>query len=783
MEKVVEKAVEEVVAPKPAPVVEAPKAAPAPQVAPAPKREVAKIPPFISKAGLEGINQRPVGAPQERGPVDDFRRPKVIRKGAAPARPVSTTPSAPRREHPPRTGERRPSTPTTTRPKPATTTTTPKTTDKEPAKKGVFKEYRDVSAQRKPAPKQSFDTRDRMGLRDSEDGRWRKKRMPKKGERMNEELTIRPKTLHVRIPITVKDLASSMKVKSSELISKLFLQGVALTINDHLNDETTIQLLGHEFGCEITIDTSEETRINITDKTIKEEIASADPEQLRPRPPVITFMGHVDHGKTSLIDAIRKSDIAAGEAGAITQHIGAFKCHSEVGEITILDTPGHEAFASMRERGAEVTDLVVLVIAGDEGIRDQTLEAMNQAKEAKVPILVAINKCDKPGFNAENVYRQLAEQELLPEAWGGSTITVNCSALTGVGVKELLEMLALQSDVLELKANPLARARGSVIESAMHKGLGAVVTLLVQNGTLKVGDALVFDRCFARVKTMYDEHGKELQVAGPATPVKITGLSDLPEAGSEFVAVANEKEARDIAEVRSEALKHKQQQKVKRAGLEGFLEKNVAAQEKKVFNVLLKADVQGSLEALKQSLQKIQSDKVTLNIISEGVGQIAESDVALAAASGATIIGFHTKVESHADYLIKEKKVTIKLHDIIYHAVDDVKEMMRNLLDKIPQENDMGKAEVRAVFKSSHVGLIAGCIVLDGIIKRNHHIRLKRDGQLIWKGTVASLKRVKEDVREVSKGIECGILLQGHTDVRIGDIIESYEITYLEQDL
>lgn len=709
---------------------------------------------------------KPTKPAKPAGPIDDFRKPKIIRrKAAAPLKksPVIRKAEAPKKEGAPKEADKSGK------------------TREAPRRAGAFKDYRDVRSQRKPSERR-FDARDRAGLRSGDDERWRKKRHKKISAAEKEELAVRPSSLHVRLPVTVKDLAGEMKLKASQLIQKLFMQGMAVTINDILDDETTVQLLGHEFGCEITIDTSEEERIKITAKSIKEEIAESPEDQLKLRPPVVTFMGHVDHGKTSLIDAIRKTNLTEGEAGAITQHIGAFKCHSDVGDITILDTPGHEAFSAMRERGAEVTDLVVLVIAGDEGMRDQTIEAMNKAKEAGVPILVAINKSDKAGFDAENIYRQLSEHELLPETWGGTTITVNCSATSGAGVKELLEMLSLQSEVLELKANPTSRARGSVIESQMHKGLGSVATLLVQNGTLKVGDPVVFDLNSARVKTMYDEHGQELTEAGPSTPVKITGLSGLPEAGSEFIVVESEKEAREIARARYEEHKHRLLQKGKR-GLESLLEDKAASMEKKVLHVLLRADVQGSLEALKHSLEKIHSDKADLNIVSEAVGQISESDVELAAASGATIIGFHTKVESHAEGLIKAKKVVVKLHDIIYHAVDDVKEIMRSLLDKIAEENDMGTAVVKAVFKSSHLGRIAGCQVSDGIIKRNHHARLKRDGEILWKGEIASLKRGKEDVREVSKGLECGILLKGFDAYQEGDEIEAYEITYLEQEL
>ncbi len=646
------------------------------------------------------------------------------------------------------------------------------------------KDFREQKPTKKlPQIERTFDARDRQGLRDDlEEQTWRKRRPTQKMRPVQQEEIIRPKNLKVRIPIMVKDLAQEMKLKASQLIAKLFMKGVVLTLNDYLDDETTIQLLGHDFDCEITIDTTEEDRLKITDKSIKQEISETPPDELILRPPVAAFMGHVDHGKTSLIDAIRKSNVVAGEAGAITQHIGAFKCHTDAGPITILDTPGHEAFSAMRARGADVTDIVVLVIAGDEGMRTQTIEALQQAQAANCPILIAINKSDKPNFNAENVYRQLADQNLLPEVWGGQTITVNCSAVTGQGIKELLEMLALQAEILELKANPHTRARGTVIESEMHKGLGAVATVLVQNGTLRLGDAIVFAQHFARIKTMHDEHNRELAEAGPSTPIKITGLSGLPEAGSEFIVVKNEKEAMEIAEKRSEGKRHALQQ-VKRTGLESFMQEKATGIQKKILNLILRADVQGSVEALKTSLLKIQTNKVDLNIISAAVGEVSESDVQLAAASKATIIGFHTQIESHAESLIKELKVTVKLHDIIYHAVDDVRKLMLNLLDKIAQETDIGAAEVRMIFKASQLGIIAGCMVTDGIIKRSSHVRLMRDGQRIWKGPIHSLKRVKEDVREVSKGYECGIVLQNFSDVKAGDILQAYEITYLEQEL
>ncbi len=647
-----------------------------------------------------------------------------------------------------------------------------------PAKKGVFRD----NVKKKTFVK-TFDSRDKQGLRDLEDERWRKKRSfksPKK--QVLEEEIIRPKSLKVRVPITIKDLAQEMKLKASQLISKLFMQGLVLTLNDYLDDETTIQLLGHEFGCDIALDFSEEEKLRITDKTIAEEIAKLPSEKLSHRPAVVTFMGHVDHGKTSLIDAIRKSNRASQEAGSITQHIGAFKVKTHSGDtITILDTPGHEAFSLMRERGANVTDLAILVVAGDEGMREQSIEAMNQAKEAKVPILVAINKSDKEGFDDQKVYRQLAEHELLPESWGGTTITVNCSATTKKGIEELLEMISLQAEVLELKASSELRARGSVLESQMHKGMGAVATVLVQNGTLKKGDPLVLGHHWGRVKTMQDETGSFLSEATPSTPVKITGLSDVVEAGAEFIVVSTEKEAKDLAEARHAGKKHQAQMIKKKGSLESLLEEKVSLQ--KILPLILRADVQGSLEALKQSLFKLPMKKVRLEIVSEGIGEISESDIELAAASKAVILGFHTNLETRAEPLKKQKGVSVKIHDIIYHAVEDIRNSMIDRLDKIPEEKDTGKAKVKAIFKASHLGNIAGCQVTEGTIHRNHLARLSRGKEILWKGKIASLKRVKEDVKEVQKGTECGILLEGFNEVAVDDLIEAYEIIYHTQTL
>ncbi|MEI6242029.1 MAG: translation initiation factor IF-2 [Chlamydiota bacterium] len=675
----------------------------------------------------------------------------------------------------------------------------PKLTEEEKTKKGITTGIEplaeDGSSIKKPAfrdfktvkkiEKKSFDARDRQGLRSSDDEGWRKFRSSHKLQKreIKEDVIIRPTSLKVKIPISIKDLASEMKLKSSELIAKLFRQSIVMTLNDLLDDETVIQLLGHDFGCEISIDTSEADRLRVTNKSIKEEIAETTTSDSVLRPPIITFMGHVDHGKTSLIDCIRKSNVASQEAGAITQHIGAFTTQTPSGLITILDTPGHEAFSSMRARGANVTDIVVLVIAGDEGIKTQTEEAIRQAKEAQVPILVAINKSDRPDFDPEKVYRQLSDHELLPEAWGGTTITVNCSATSGKGINELLEMLALQSEILELRANQNTRARGTILESEMHKGIGITATVLVQNGTLRVGDAIVFGDQWGRIKSMYDQFNHIVKEAGPSVAVKITGLSGLADAGNTFITVKNEKEARELAHDRLEGQKRHILQTSKKGSLETLLQLKKDDAPKKILRLLLKADVQGSLEALKNSLSKIQSNKILLEIIHSAVGEICESDVQLAAASKGVILGFHTHVEYHAESLIKELKVDVRLHDIIYHAIDDVKALMKALLDKIPEEHEMGEATIKTIFKSSQLGKIAGCIVTSGIIKRNHFVRLLRKSEIIWKGKISSLKRVKDDVKEVSKGIECGIVLDNFSDFQEEDQIQSYEITYIEQEI
>lgn len=670
--------------------------------------------------------------------------------------------------------------------------------EEKPKKKVEVKEEVEISPKKKELPPKekeekfdkkkklkkstykTFDTRDRLGLRTEEDDIWRKKRRAfKKLKPAKEKIPIiRPKDLSIRVPISIKDLAAAMKLKASELISKLLEQGVAMTLNDSLEDDTTIGLLGQEFDCNITIDRSEEEKLKITSKTIQEEIKETPEEALVTRDPIITFMGHVDHGKTSIIDRIRSSKLASFEAGAITQHIGAFTAKTKLGSITILDTPGHEAFTEIRSRGATVTDIVVLVIAGDEGMKEQTLEAMDQAKKASVPIVVAINKSDKEGFDPEKVYRQLADHELLPEAWGGTTITVNCSAVTGNGIDSLLEMVSLQAEILELKANPETRARGVILESEMHKGLGSIANILVQNGTLKLQDSIVFGTNWGKIKTMHDQYNKSVSSAGPSTPIKITGLSNLAEAGLEFIVLPSEKEAKDLAQKRR-AGEIRQKLKSRRArSLEGLQK-----EEKRELPIIIRADMQGSLEALISAIKKLPSKKVEPNIVSAEVGEISESDIELSQASNAPIVGFHTRIESHAEPLIKKLKVEAETYDVIYHAIDAIKNLMIDRLDKIEEEKKTGEAKIKALFQSSHLGKIAGCLVTSGNIKRGQRAKVIREDEVVHIGKIGSIKRVAEDVKEVQKGVECGIILENFSDIKENDIIETYDISYLKPKL
>jgi translation initiation factor IF-2 len=651
--------------------------------------------------------------------------------------------------------------------------THPETVDSQKGKKGP-------TSFRRQAFSRVFDSRNAASR---DDDSWQRRRHLKQKGKKAPEPIVRPSEVSVKLPVSVKDLAAIMKLKSSDVIQKLFFQGIPVTINDFLEDPTIVELIGVEFDCKVTIDTSKEDRLQITESSIQKEVSESKAEDLILRPPVVTIMGHVDHGKTSIIDSFRKSNLAAGEAGAITQHIGAFSCTTKHGGFTVLDTPGHEAFSAIRARGAHVTDIIVLVVAGDEGIKPQTEEAINKAQDANVPIIVAINKMDKPGFNQDEIYRQLADHNLLPEAWGGEIITVNCSAKTGEGIDHLAEMIALQSDVLELKANPNIRARGTVLESEMHRGLGSSATLLVQNGTLRIGDPIIFEYEYGRVKTMQDEFGKNVTEALPSSAVKITGLSGVPGAGNEFIVLGSEREARKIAEERKTTSAHTLLRKSRGKDIEHLMQQKVDRQQKKLLNIILKADVGGSMEAVKDMILAIPTDKVEINFISANVGQINESDIERAEASKALILGFHTSIESHAETLLKKKKVNILIENVIYHLVDKVKEHMLALLDKVRKEHQIGSAKVLATFKSSQLGIIAGCQVTDGVIKRSHHAKIFRNGEQVWEGSISSLKRHQDDAKEVKKDLECGIVFNGFKTAQAGDEVITYEITYERQEL
>jgi translation initiation factor IF-2 len=605
--------------------------------------------------------------------------------------------------------------------------------------------------------------------------RGKKKKPTKKGAKT--QVTARAehkKIIRVEESISVSALSQAMGVKASDIIRKLMQGGTMATINQQI-DADTAAFLATEFGFTV------EKKGFEVEEYIPE--VAEDESKLVTRPPVVTVMGHVDHGKTSLLDAIRQADVAAGEAGGITQHIGAYSVQTPHGPITFLDTPGHEAFTAMRKRGAQVTDLVVLVVAADDGVMPQTVEAIQHAKEAGVTILVAINKIDKPGAGPERVMQQLSEYELVPEQWGGQTIMLPVSARSKQGIPELLEYIALQSEVLELKSNAEKLAAGHVIEAKLEKGRGPVATVLVEEGTLRVGDALVTGVHHGRVRAMMNERGEQVKEVPPGYPVEVLGLSGVPVAGDEFNVVQDEKAAKEVAEHRALKARQKELGTVRKATLEDLFAKAKESGQK-VLNVVVKADVQGSAEAVRQALEKAATKKVGVKVLDSGVGAITESDVLTATAGGgAVIVGFNTKPETKVDQLASQQGVKILLFDVIYEAVDRVREEMAGLLEPIVKEKALGKAEVRALFTIPRVGVIAGCGVAEGVIKRAGHVRVLRDRKVIHTGKISSLKRVKDDVREVAAGFECGIGIEGFGDVKPGDVLEVYELEEIRPSL
>ena len=603
--------------------------------------------------------------------------------------------------------------------------------------------------------------------------RTRRSHKPKKQQHQAPSQSTQPmkaakRKIRVEESIRVADMAHQMGVKSSEIIKILFGLGVMATINNAL-DIDTATLVASEFGYEVE-------KVGFSEEAYLLPATADTPEMLKPRPPVVTIMGHVDHGKTSLLDAIRKTSVTSGEAGGITQHIGAYHVKTKRGDIVFLDTPGHAAFTAMRARGAQVTDLVVLVVAADDGVMEQTREAINHSRAAGVPILVAVNKIDKETANPDRVLRELSELGLQPEEWGGDTVVGMVSAKTGKGLDDLLELIALQAEILELKANPDKPARGHVVEAKLDKGRGPVATVLVQEGTLHQGDVFVCGVFSGRVRALFNDQGRKIKEAGPSMPVEIQGFEGVPEAGEEFVCLDDEKTARRIAESRATKLREKELAKVSRVTLENFLKQSADAQETQVLNVVLKADVQGSLEAITESLRKLSTEKVRIDIIHGGAGAISESDVMLAAASNAIIIGFNVRPTAKVKEVAEQEQVDIRFYDIIYKLVDEIKSAMAGLLAPVSKEVYLGQAEVRQTFSVPKVGLIAGCMVTDGKLTRTANVRLLRDGVVVYTGKISSLKRLKDDAREVVRNLECGVGLENFHDIKIGDVIEAFEL-------
>ncbi|ATP39391.1 translation initiation factor IF-2 [Solibacillus sp. R5-41] len=570
--------------------------------------------------------------------------------------------------------------------------------------------------------------------------------------------------------LSVAELAKKLHREPSEIIKKLFMLGVMATINQEL-DKDAIELICTDYGVEV----EEEIRIDKTDLDtyFDESIVEVDENALEERPPVVTIMGHVDHGKTSLLDSIRKTKVTAGEAGGITQHIGAYQVEINEKKISFLDTPGHAAFTTMRARGASITDIAIIVVAADDGVMPQTVEAINHAKAAEVPIIVAINKMDKPSANPDRVQQELTEHGLVPEAWGGDTIFVPISALKGEGIDQLLEMILLVSEVGELKANPTRTAIGTVIEAQLDKGRGAVATLLVQDGTLRVGDPIVVGHAYGRVRAMVNDLGRRIKSAGPSMPIEITGLNEVPQAGDRFVVFQDEKTARQVGESRSMTAIQAQRSEKQRVTLDNLFEQ-MSQGEMKELNLIVKADVQGTVEAMASSLMKIDVEGVNVKIIHTGAGAITESDISLAAASNAIVIGFNVRPDTNAKRAADEEGVDIRQHRIIYKVIEEIEQAMKGMLDPEYEEKIVGQAEVRQAIKVSKVGTIAGSYVIEGKMVRDAGVRIIRENVVIFEGELDSLKRFKDDAKEVARGYECGITIKNYNDVKEGDIIEAF---------
>ena len=603
------------------------------------------------------------------------------------------------------------------------------------------------------------------------------KRKQEEAEKMRRlQLEIAKKTpLTVKIPdeISVGELASRMKKTGAEVVKCLMKNGVMASLSQMI-DFDTASFVAEELGCKV----EKEVVVTIEEKLIDDHKDSA--EELQPRAPVVVVMGHVDHGKTSLLDYIRNAHVASGEAGGITQHIGAYQVQIKGKPITFLDTPGHEAFTSMRARGAMITDIAILVVAAEDGIKPQTIESINHAKAAEIPIIVAINKMDKPDANPERIKQQLTEYGLVAEDWGGDTIVCPISAKTGMGIDNLLEMVALTAEVAELKANPNRAASGAVVEARLDKGRGPIATLLVQNGTLHQGDIIIAGTAVGRVRAMMSDKGQKLTTAGPSVPVEITGLGEVPEAGAHFNAVADERLARELVEQRKEEEKRKANAPITKVSLEDLFSQ-IQAGEMKNLNIIVKADVMGSVEAVKASLEKISNDEVRVRVIHGAVGAINESDVMLAATSNAIIVGFNVRPDAAARDSAARNHVDMRMYRVIYDAIDEIEAAMKGMLAPKFREAIIGHAEIRQTYKVSSVGTVAGCYVTDGKIQRACDVRIVRDGIVVHEGHLASLQRFKDSVKEVAQGYECGLSFEKYNDIKVGDIVEAYVMEQIEQ--
>ena len=616
--------------------------------------------------------------------------------------------------------------------------------------------------------KEKFTNRNRRGGgQNQSSGAKRRQEEREKMQRLQFEIA-KKAPVKVLIPdeISVGELASRMKKTGAEVVKRLIKMGVMASLSDVI-DHDTAELVALDMGCKV----EREVTVSIEEKLIDDREDSE--EELVPRAPVVVVMGHVDHGKTSLLDRIRRANVVAGEAGGITQHIGAYRVTVNGSPITFLDTPGHEAFTAMRARGAMVTDIAILIVAADDGIMPQTIESINHAKAAGIPIVVAINKMDVHGANPDRIKQQLTEYELVPEEWGGDTIVCPISAKTGQGVDELLEMLVLQAEMCELRANPNRAARGTVIEARLDKGRGPVMTVLVQNGTLRTGDIIIAGTAVGRVRVMMDDKGSRVTEAGPSVPVEITGMSEVPDAGDTFNAVADERMARELVEQRKDEKKQKAAAGNKKVTLDDLFSR-IQEGEMKDLNIIVKADVQGSAEAIKSSLEKLSNDEVRVKVIHSGVGAINESDVMLASTSGAIIVGFNVRPDNAARDNAQRMDVDIRMYRVIYDCINEIEAAMKGMLAPKYREAVIGHVEVRQVYKVSHVGTVCGCYVTDGKVVRNCSVRVLRDNIVIHEGELASLRRFKDDVKEVAQSYECGLSVERFNDIKVGDVIEAF---------